>query len=78
LVNFVAEGLGMYILKIKGTDKIPDYIQIRDKHFALKAYFRADRPDKGIEKAGLLPWKEEITRLIRELPYGKLEKLKLQ
>ena len=32
----------MYIIKIKGKVKIPDYVQIRDDKFTLLAYFRAD------------------------------------
>ena len=42
----------MHILKIKGKAKIPDYIQIRDDDFTLKAYFRVDRPEKSLEKIG--------------------------
>ena len=48
----------MYILKIKGKAKIPDYIQIRDNDFTLKAYFRVDRPEKSLEKIGLGDRKE--------------------
>jgi hypothetical protein len=40
----------MYILKIKGKAKIPDYVQLRDDKFTLLAYFRVDRPRKGIGK----------------------------
>jgi hypothetical protein len=29
----------MYIIKIKGRTKIPDYIQIRDDDFTLLGYF---------------------------------------
>ena len=43
----------MYIIKVKGKAKIPDYIQIRDENFVLVAYFRADRPLKSVEKFGL-------------------------
>ncbi|MFN5795609.1 MAG: fructose-6-phosphate aldolase [Bacteroidota bacterium] len=42
----------MYILKVKGKAKIPDYIQIRDENFTLKAYFRVDRPEKSLSKFG--------------------------
>jgi hypothetical protein len=42
----------MYILKVKGKAKIPDYIQIRDENFTLKAYFRVDRPEKSLAKFG--------------------------
>lgn len=62
----------MYILKIKGTAKIPDYIQLRDDDFTLKAYFRVDRPEKTLEKIGLEARKEEILKMIAEMPFGKL------
>jgi len=62
----------MYILKIKGKAKIPDYIQIRDNDFTLKAYFRVDRPEKSLEKIGLGDRKEELLKLIEEIPFGKV------
>ena len=31
---------GVYIIKIKGKAKIPDYVQLRDDNFTLIAYFR--------------------------------------
>ncbi|MFN5319571.1 MAG: fructose-6-phosphate aldolase [Bacteroidia bacterium] len=62
----------MYILKIKGKAKIPDYIQIRDNDFTLKAYFRVDRPEKSLEKIGLGERKEELLKLIEEIPFGKV------
>lgn len=67
----------MYIIKVKGKAKIPDYIQIRDENFVLVAYFRADRPLKNIEKFGLEGKEEELATLIQELPFGKLQKLDL-
>lgn len=65
----------MYILKVKGTAKIPDYVQLRDDNFTLLAYFRVDRPEKAISKAGLADHEEEIIRLIRDMPFGKIQKL---
>ena len=65
----------MYIIKVKGKAKIPDYIQIRDENFVLVAYFRADRPLKNIEKFGLQGKEQELSALIQELPFGKLQKL---
>jgi hypothetical protein len=62
----------MYILKVKGTEKIPDYVQLRDDQFTLLAYFRIDRPEKAIEKAGLKDFQEELFKLIDELPFGKI------
>lgn len=67
----------MYIIKVKGKAKIPDYIQIRDEDFVLVAYFRADRPLSKIEKFGLGGKEEELEALIKELPFGKLQKLDL-
>ncbi|WP_339795215.1 fructose-6-phosphate aldolase [uncultured Imperialibacter sp.] len=67
----------MYIIKVKGKAKIPDYIQLRDDNFVLIAYFRADRPLKNIEKYGLEGKEEELQKLITELPFGKLQKLSL-
>ncbi|MBN3521822.1 fructose-6-phosphate aldolase [Algoriphagus lutimaris] len=67
----------MYIIKVKGKAKIPDYIQIRDENFVLVAYFRADRPLKNIEKFGLGGKEEELESLIQGLPFGKLQKLDL-
>lgn len=43
----------VYIIKIKGKAKIPDYIQLRDESFVLVAYFRADRELKNLNKFGL-------------------------
>jgi hypothetical protein len=67
----------MYIIKVKGKAKIPDYIQLRDDQFVLVAYFRADRPLDKLEKFGLDDKKEALQQLINELPYGKLQKLEL-
>jgi len=67
----------MYIIKVKGKAKIPDYIQIRDDNFVLVAYFRADRPLKKMEKFGLEGKEKELELLIKELPFGKLQKLEI-
>jgi hypothetical protein len=65
----------MYLLKVKGTAKIPDYVQLRDSNFTLLAYFRVDRPEKALTKAGLGEREQELIALIRELPYGKIHKI---
>lgn len=66
---------GLYIIKVKGKAKIPDYIQLRDEDFVLVAYFRADRPLKNPEKYGLQGKEEQLAALIEKLPFGKLQKL---
>jgi len=65
----------MYIIKVKGKVKIPDYIQLRDESFVLVAYFRADRPLKNLEKYGLEGKEDELKKVIDALPFGKLKKL---
>jgi hypothetical protein len=67
----------MYIIKIKGKAKIPDYIQLRNDDFVLVAYFRADRELKNLEKYGLGGKEEMLAKLISELPFGKLQLLDL-
>lgn len=65
----------VYIIKIRGKVKIPDYIQIRDDQFMLLAYFRADRPEEALRKLGLESKVEALKGIIDELPFGKLKKL---
>jgi len=65
----------MFIIKIKGKAKIPDYIQLRDEEFILVGYFRADRPLRDLVKYGLEEHEENLQTLINELPFGKLTKL---
>ena len=65
----------MYIIKVKGKAKIPDYIQLRDENFVLIAYFRADRPLKKLEKYGLEGKEEPLQKIIDGLPFGKLQEL---
>ncbi|HIL66781.1 MAG TPA: fructose-6-phosphate aldolase [Flavobacteriales bacterium] len=68
----------MYILKIKGTDKIPDFVQIRDQDMTLRAYFRIDQQESGIRKNNLEKWKKEIISTLEKIPFGKLKKLDIQ
>ncbi len=67
----------MYIIKVKGKAKIPDYIQLRDDNFVLIAYFRADRPLKNLDRYGLEGKEEALASLISGLSFGKLQKLEL-
>jgi hypothetical protein len=64
----------VYLIKVKGKVKIPDYIQLRDDSFTLLAYFRADRPETSLEKLGLSHKLDELRLLIGQLPYGKIYK----
>ena len=64
----------LYILKIKGTTKIPDFVQIRDNKMTLIAYFRLSQINKGLEKSNLTKYKSEITEILHKMPYGKIYK----
>lgn len=68
----------MYIIKIKGVAKIPDYVQVRDENFSLICYTRADRPEKALEKCGLSENIEYIKTLIEKIPFGQMTKLELK
>jgi hypothetical protein len=68
----------IYLLKIKGTDKIPDFVQIRDQDMTLRAYFRMDQQESGIRKNNLEKWKKEIISTLEKIPFGKLKKLDIQ
>jgi hypothetical protein len=67
----------VYIIKVKGKAKIPDYIQLRDENFVLIAYFRADRPLKDLHRYGLEGKEVPLAAVIAELEFGKLRKLEL-
>ena len=67
----------MYLFKVKGAAKIPDYVQLRDDNFTLLAYFRVDRPEKALVKAGLAQYEKKIISVINEMPFGKVLKLDL-
>jgi hypothetical protein len=65
----------MYVIKVKGIAKIPDYVQLRDDKFTLLAYFRVDRPDKSLDKLGLTEKIPYIMSVIKDLPFGQIKKL---
>jgi len=67
----------MYVIKVKGVAKIPDYVQLRDDTFTLLAYFRVDRPDKSLEKLGLGDKAAYIMEVVKDMPFGQIKKLEL-
>ena len=67
----------LYTLKIQGKAKIPDYVQLRDEQFTLLAYFRLDRPEKALVKAGLTEQEGKIMEFIAGIPFGKVQKLEI-
>ena len=67
----------MYIIKIKGKAKIPDYIQLRNNDMILVDYFRADRPLDNLKKYGINSDDDKIINYVNNLEFGKLQKLVL-
>lgn len=67
----------MYILKIQGTNKIPDYIQIRDEDFTLLAYFRPTNARRVLTRVNLADKIDLILQIAEELPYGEIRKLEI-
>ncbi len=65
----------MYVIKVKGIAKIPDYVQLRDEKFTLLAYFRVDRPDKSLDKLGMGDKLPAIMDFVNGLPFGQIAKL---
>lgn len=67
----------MYIMKIQGTDKVPDYIQIRDDDFTMIAYFKITNPKTALSRCNLLNKADEILEIVKGLEYGKLHRLEI-
>ena len=66
-----------YILKIRGTGRIPDHLQIRDEDFTLLAYFKVTNPKTALSRCNLLHKQEEILTIAEGLEYGKIQKLEI-
>jgi len=65
----------MYFIKVKGTDKIPDYIQIRDDDFKLIAYFTRKNIKKGLERNNLIGFLEKIESLDKSSDFAEIIKI---
>jgi len=65
----------MFILKIQGTKKIPDFIQIRDEDFTLIAYFKITNPKTALIRCNLFHRMDDILKIAIGMEYGKIQKL---
>ena len=63
----------MYILKTKGTAKIPDYIQIRDDNFILINHFKANVSKNTLSKFNYIKNVDEFIEILNNLEYGVLK-----
>jgi hypothetical protein len=67
----------IYLIKIKGKAKIPDYVQIRDADFTLIGYFRPGRNEKTVKSLDLSLYQERLEKCILEMPFGKITPFQL-
>ncbi len=65
----------LFLLKIEGTRRVPDYIQIRDEDFKLIAYFKISNPRTSLVRCNLLDHMDEILQAAAQLEYGKIRKM---
>jgi hypothetical protein len=63
-------------MKIKGSGKIPDYIQVRDDGFTLIAYFKADSLAAGLRKANLSDYIDECEIAMQVVQFGEMKYIK--
>ena len=66
----------MYLLKIKGTSNLPDFVQLRDENMKLLAYFTPGNAEKSLVTYGFKRSKRK--KLMKEIPsldYGILTKI---
>ncbi|OFY35731.1 MAG: hypothetical protein A2309_09085 [Bacteroidetes bacterium RIFOXYB2_FULL_35_7] len=67
----------MYILKTKGTAKIPDYVQIRDAEFILSSHFTLKEMNASLSRNGMAKYKDRLMGIINDLPFGELKQFDL-
>ena len=65
----------MFILKTKGTARIPDYIQIRDDNFILIDHFKASVSKQTLEKFDYIKNVNEFIEMVNNLEYGVLKQI---
>ncbi len=64
----------MYFLKTKGTNKIPDFVQIRDNNFALILHVNFKRQSGKLSELNLQTESNIIINRMNLVEYGVLQK----
>lgn len=64
----------MYLIKTKGTSRIPDFVQIRDNDFILIEHCKIDSATEFLKNTNLTE-NQNISDSIHKMPYGILQKL---
>lgn len=66
----------MYLLKIKGTKSMPDFVQLRDENMTLLAYFTTNNVQESLKNFGLKKRKRKrVLKVINELDCGTLTQI---
>jgi hypothetical protein len=64
----------MFVIKTKGSDKVPDYIQIRDNNFALVDYVKLSSIEKKLKE--IIPKSyEKYIKIILSAEFGQIIKI---
>jgi hypothetical protein len=66
----------MYILKIKGAGKLPDYVQVRGEDFKLIAFINLSGIERGLKKHNLDSYSKEILTALNEKDYNEIIHIK--
>ena len=61
-----------YILKTKGTAKIPNYLQIRDENFQLIKHCTINKSINILKELGIEVDQEKTLTFIENMPFGEL------
>jgi hypothetical protein len=62
----------MYLLKIKGAGKLPDYVQIRDNEFNLTAFVNLTGIEKGLKKNNLWDYRDIILEKLKQADFNEV------
>lgn len=69
----------MYLLKIRGTKSMPDFVQLRDENMTLLAYFTPSNAEKTLHEFGLKrSSRKKVVKLLDTLDYGYLTAVALK
>jgi hypothetical protein len=66
----------MYLLKIKGAGKLPDYVQIRGEDFKLIAFINLSGIERGLAKNNLEKYSDKILSTLNEIDFNEIKHIK--
>lgn len=64
----------MYFIKTKGTDKVPDYVQVRDESFALVEHIKLSFLEKKLKEFTEKDMKNSVEKIFNS-DYGTILKI---